>query len=120
MNVNKKKDFIYLNNVSFSYPDEKKDILKKINFEIKEGIKLGITGETGAGKSTLFHLMLGLLKPDTGDIYFNNKSIYHDLNNWRNKIGYIAQNIYLLDATIEKNISFDFLNEKVDKKRLEF
>ncbi len=118
--VNKKKDFIYLNNVSFSYPDEKKDILKKINFEIKEGIKLGITGETGAGKSTLFHLMLGLLKPDTGDIYFNNKSIYHDLNNWRNKIGYIAQNIYLLDATIEKNISFDFLNEKVDKKRLEF
>ncbi len=120
LNVNKKKDFIYLNNVSFSYPDEKKDILKKINFEIKEGIKLGITGETGAGKSTLFHLMLGLLKPDTGDIYFNNKSIYHDLNNWRNKIGYIAQNIYLLDATIEKNISFDFLNEKVDKKRLEF
>ena len=43
----------------------KKNILKKINFEIKEGIKLGITGETGAGKSTLFHLMLGLLKPDT-------------------------------------------------------
>ena len=64
--------------------------------------------------------MLGLLKPDTGNIYFNNKSIYQDLDNWRKKIGYIAQNIYLLDATIEKNISFDFLNEKVDKKRLEF
>jgi len=120
LNINKKNNFISLDNVSFSYPDEKKNILKKINFEIKEGIQLGITGETGAGKSTLFHLMLGLLKPDTGNIYFNNKSIYYDLDNWRNKIGYIAQNIYLLDATIEKNISFDFLNKKVDKKRLEF
>jgi ATP-binding cassette, subfamily B, bacterial PglK len=120
LSINKKDNFIFLDNVSFSYPGEKKNILKKINFEIKKGIKLGITGETGAGKSTLFHLMLGLLKPDTGNIYFNNKSIYQDLGNWRNKIGYIAQNIYLLDATIEKNISFDFLNEKVDKKRLEF
>ena len=120
LNINKKNNFISLDNVSFSYPDEEKNIIKKINFEIKEGIKLGITGETGAGKSTLFHLMLGLLKPDTGNIYFNNKSIYQDLDNWRNKIGYIAQNIYLLDTTIEKNISFDFLNEKVDKKRLEF
>jgi ATP-binding cassette, subfamily B, bacterial PglK len=120
VNINTKNNSIALDNVSFSYPDEEKNILKKINFEIKEGIKLGITGETGAGKSTLFHLMLGLLKPDTGNIYFNNKSIYEDLDNWRNKIGYIAQNIYLLDATIEKNISFDFLNEKVDKKRLEF
>ena len=120
LNINKKNNFISLDNVSFSYPDEEKNIIKKINFEIKEGIKLGITGETGAGKSTLFHLMLGLLKPDTGNIYFNSKSIYQDLDNWRSKIGYIAQNIYLLDATIEKNISFDFLNEKVDKKRLEF
>ena len=120
ININTKNNFIALDNVSFSYPDKQKNILEKINFEIKEGIKLGITGETGAGKSTLFHLMLGLLKPDTGNIYFNNKSIYQDLDNWRNKIGYIAQNIYLLDASIEKNISFDFLNEKVNKKRLEF
>ena len=102
LNINRKNDFISLDNVSFSYPNEKKNILKKINFEIKEGIKLGITGETGAGKSTLFHLMLGLLKPDTGNIYFNSKSIYQDLDNWRSKIGYIAQNIYLLDTTIEK------------------
>ena len=120
LNIDKKNNFISLDNVSFSYPEEKKNILKEINFEIKEGIKLGITGKTGAGKSTLFHLMLGLLKPDAGNIYFNNKSIYQDLDIWRKKIGYIAQNIYLLDATIEKNISFDFLNEKVDKKRLEF
>ncbi len=129
-NINEKKinnifssssrNFISLNEVSFCYPEERENILKKINFEIKEGKKIGITGKTGAGKSTLFHLMLGLLKPNRGNIYFKNKSIFHDLDGWRKKIGFIGQNIYLLDASIEKNISFDFLNEKVDKRRLEF
>lgn len=113
-------DFISLENVFFSYPDNDRDILKGISFYIKEGIKLGITGETGAGKSTLFHLMLGLLEPKTGDIYFKNKSIYQNIKNWRNEIGYVAQNIYLLDDTIQKNIAYNFLNEKIDKKRLNF
>ncbi len=120
INTRSTNNFISLSEVSFCYPDEKENILKKINFEIKEGKKIGITGETGAGKSTLFHLMLGLLKPNQGNIYFKNKSIFQDLDSWRKKIGFIGQNIYLLDASIEKNISFDFLNEKVDKKRLEF
>lgn len=113
-------DFISLENIFFSYPDNDRDILKGINFYIKEGIKLGITGETGAGKSTLFHLMLGLLEPKTGDIYFKNKSIYQNIKDWRNEIGYVAQSIYLLDDTIQKNIAYNFLNEKIDKKRLNF
>ena len=113
-------DFISLENIFFSYPDNDRDILKGISFYIKEGIKLGITGETGAGKSTLFHLMLGLLEPKTGDIYFKNKSIYQNIKDWRNEIGYVAQSIYLLDDTIQKNIAYNFLNEKIDKKRLNF
>ena len=46
--------------------------------------------------------MLGLLQPKSGGVYYKNKNIYEDLENWRNQIGYIAQNIYLLDNTIEK------------------
>ena len=64
--------------------------------------------------------MLGLLKPSKGNIFHLDKNIHADLENWRNQIGYIAQNIYLLDNTIEKNISFDFLNEKIDKERMDF
>ncbi len=113
-------NLISLENISFSYSDKEKAILKNINLDIEKGTIVGLTGETGAGKSTLFHIMLGLLKPSKGNIFHLDKNIHADLENWRNQIGYIAQNIYLLDNTIEKNISFDFLNEKIDKERMDF
>ena len=113
-------NLISLENISFSYSDKENAILKNINLDIEKGTMVGLTGETGAGKSTLFHIMLGLLKPSKGNIFHLDKNIHADLENWRNQIGYIAQNIYLLDNTIEKNISFDFLNEKIDKERMDF
>ena len=73
---------------------------------IKEGSIVGITGETGAGKSTLFHLMLGLLTPHQGNIFYKGKDIFSDLQSWRKEIGYISQNIYLLDDSIKKNITY--------------
>ena len=114
------KNLIEIKNISFSYSDNKKKILKNINLSIDEGKIIGITGETGAGKSTLFHIMLGLLTPDAGNILHKGKNIHSNIENWRNQIGYIAQNIYLLDNTIEKNISFDFLDEKIDKEKMNF
>ncbi len=114
------KNFILLNDISFSYKNNQKGILKNINLSIEKGKIVGITGETGSGKSTLFHIMLGLLPPKNGMVFYKNKNIHADIVNWRNKIGYIAQNIYLLDSTIEKNITFDFLEEKIDKERIDF
>lgn len=111
---------IELKDISFSYSDNKKKILKNINLSIDKGKIIGITGETGAGKSTLFHIMLGLLTPDAGNILHKGKNIRSNIENWRNQIGYIAQNIYLLDSTIEKNISFDFFDEKIDKEKMNF
>ncbi len=119
-NKKAKNNIISLENISFSYNDSKKEILKNINLSIEKGTIVGITGETGSGKSTLFHIMLGLLKPKTGNVFNLEQNIHDDLANWRNQIGYIAQNIYLLDNTIEQNISFDFLNQKIDKKRMDF
>ena len=87
---------------------------------IEKGTIVGITGETGAGKSTLFHIMLGLLTPKSGNIFYKDKNIHKNMEIWRNQIGYIAQNIYLLDNTIEKNISFNFLDEKIDEERMDF
>ena len=110
------KNFLSLNNISFSYGDEKNKILKNINLSVEKGTIVGITGETGSGKSTLFHIMLGLLTPSSGNVIFENENI----QNWRKQIGYIAQNIYLLDNTVEKNISFDFLGKKIDQKRMDF
>ena len=119
-NLNENKNLILLKDISFSYGDNQKDILKNINLNIEKGTIVGITGETGSGKSTLFHIMLGLLSPKTGKIFFKNENIHTNMENWRNQIGYIAQNIYLLDNTIEKNISFNFLDEKIDKEKMDF
>lgn len=113
------KNFLSLDNVCFSYPDSPKLILKNISATISEGSKIGITGKTGSGKSTLFHLMLGLFRPISGNIFYKDISIYGNLKLWRNQIGYVSQNIYLLDSSIKKNITFDFLNEEVDEKKLE-
>jgi ATP-binding cassette, subfamily B, bacterial PglK len=119
-NLNENKNLILLKDISFSYGDNQKDILKNINLNIEKGTIVGITGETGSGKSTLFHIMLGLLSPKTGKIFYKNENIHTNMENWRNQIGYIAQNIYLLDNTIEKNISFNFLDEKIDKEKMDF
>tara|TARA_B100001778_G_C18195673_1_gene453272 strand:- start:102 stop:611 length:510 start_codon:yes stop_codon:yes gene_type:complete len=62
--------------------------------------------------------MLGLLTPQKGNIFYKGSNIFSDLNNWRNKIGYISQNIYLLDASIKKNIAFNFLDEPIDEQKL--
>ena len=91
----------------------------KINFTIEEGSKVAIIGKTGSGKSTLFNLMLGLLEPKHGNIFFKNKSIYEDLNSWRRQICYISQNIYLLDSSIKNNITFNLFEEEADKDKLE-
>lgn len=114
------ESLISLKDINFSYDNKNNLTLKDVNFNIQKGNIIGVTGETGAGKSTLFHIMLGLLKPNSGTIYFKNKDINSNIKNWRTQIGYIAQNIYLLDDTIEKNISFNFLNEKIDIKKLDF
>ena len=119
-NSDTEKNLISLKNIGFTYEGKKNFTLKNINFNIQKGNIIGVTGETGAGKSTLFHIMLGLLKPNSGTVYFNNKDINSNIENWRDQIGYIAQNIYLLDDTIEKNISFDFLNQKIDNKKMDF
>ena len=58
-----------------------------------------------------FYLLLGLLIPEKGNIFFQGKSIFNNLENWRKKIGYISQNVFLFDSTIKDNISFN-LSEK--------
>lgn len=112
------KNFIFLNNITFSYPDSELLPIKNITMNIEKGSIVGITGQTGAGKSTLFHLMLGLLTPQQGNIFYKGKDIFTDISSWRKEIGYISQNIYLLDGSIKKNITFNFFNENIDVSKL--
>ena len=93
--------------------------MNDINFQIKKNEFIGIIGETGSGKSTLIDLLTGLIKPVSGSIEVDGNSISKNPNSWIEKIGYVPQNVYLTDDTIEKNISFgydkDMSNEEMEK-----
>jgi ABC-type bacteriocin/lantibiotic exporter with double-glycine peptidase domain len=117
-NIVSPKNCLVLDKITFSYPGNKFKIINNISMSILKGSIVGITGKTGAGKSTLFHLMLGLLKPQQGNIFFNGKNIFSDLDAWRDEIGYISQNIYLLDESIKKNITFNFIDNNCDIMKL--
>ena len=94
---------IKLNNVSFDYEKEK-NILNKVNLEINSGKLIGIYGESGSGKSTFLNLICGLLDPSKGEITYNSKNINNDKESYYDLVGYVSQNIFLIDDTIKNNI----------------
>tara|TARA_X000000950_G_scaffold261651_1_gene332095 strand:+ start:707 stop:2452 length:1746 start_codon:yes stop_codon:yes gene_type:complete len=101
------KNFISIEDLSYKYPDTEKLHINNFNFEINKGEMIGVTGETGSGKTTLIHLLLGLITPIKGNIFYNGKSVFKNLNTWRKDVGYISQDIFLLDSTIRENITFN-------------
>ena len=110
---------IQFKNISFSY-DATKQILSDFNFKINSGEFIGIIGASGSGKSTLVDLLLGLLKPNTGDIFSDNISIHDNLKSWQLLIGYVPQTIYLTDDTLKNNIGFGIPESEIDNTRVDF
>ncbi|EGQ2314867.1 ABC transporter ATP-binding protein [Campylobacter coli] len=105
-----------LENLSFGYKD-KKNLFTCLNLSIKKGEKIAFIGESGCGKSTLVDLIIGLLKPKEGQILIDEQELNaNNTKNYRQKIGYIPQNIYLFNDSIAKNISF---GDEVDEEKLQ-
>lgn len=101
------KEKIELKNISYTYPDRKKNVLNTISTKIIAGSKVGIVGATGSGKSTLLNIITGLLKMSNGDIFIDNMLL--DQKNkisWSKNIGYVPQHIFLTDETLRENIAF--------------
>ena len=96
---------IEFKNTSFSY--DKKEVFKNLNFIIPKNSIIGIYGESGSGKSTLVNLLCGLLNLREGKILIDEKNINDVKNSWQSKIGYIPQDIYILDDSIRNNIIFN-------------
>ena len=111
-------DCILMKDISFDYEEGRRTTLKNINIQIKKGKSVGIIGKSGSGKSTLVDIMLGLLEPQKGGVYLDNKNIKNELSLWQKQIGYIPQDIYLLDDTIKKNITFGLKDDEIDEKLL--
>ena len=103
--------------VDFKYPNLDKPSLKNLNLEIKK--ITGIKGTTGSGKSTLIALLMGLLKPNKGEIKFDKYDIYQINKSLAKNLGYMCpQTINLLDDTIKNNICFGVNEKEIDLDRL--
>ena len=108
---------IEFNNISFSYPNNSRKILKNIDIQINKGDLIGIIGESGQGKTTLINVLTGLLKPSHGEIIVDKTNIYENIRGWRSCIGYIPQNPFMLDDTIYNNVTFEPFKEYVENER---
>lgn len=104
---------IKLDNVSFWY-DVNKTVIEDFNYTFKKNYIYGICGNSGTGKSTLTKLIMGLLKPSKGKIYFNGSVLDSSNNNFQNLIGYIPQNIFLVNDTIKSNIAMGETQQEIN------
>lgn len=109
---------IELDHISFHYPDSEKNIFEDAHMIVPKGKSVGIIGTSGAGKSTIVDILLGLLHAQTGRITCDGVDIFKNYESWLAQIGYIPQSIYLIDESIRDNIAFGIDADKIDEKRI--
>jgi ABC-type bacteriocin/lantibiotic exporter with double-glycine peptidase domain len=98
---------IELKDITFTYPGAEYPALKGLRLKIPCGSSVAFVGETGAGKTTLADIIIGLLRPEKGSIVVDGVTLTDDnLARWRANLGYVPQHIYLLDDTVARNIAF--------------
>ncbi len=111
-------DRITVENISYQYPNSEKKIFDRAEMNIPIGKSVGIVGKSGAGKTTLVDIMLGLLDAQSGKILCDGVDVLTNYGGWLRNIGYIPQSINLIDDTIRANVAFGIPREKVDDKRV--
>lgn len=114
----KLEDKIELNHISFHYPDSEKKIFKDAHMVVPKGKSVGIIGASGAGKSTIVDVLLGLLHAQEGKITCDGIDIFKNYESWLAQIGYIPQSIYLIDESIRDNIAFGIDADKISDERI--
>lgn len=113
------REKIELQNISYTYDDADKEVLSNIELTIHKGETIALIGSSGAGKTTLADVFLGLLIPQKGYILVDGKNIYDHMDSWHHMLGYIPQSIYLSDDTIRNNVAFGIREEEIDNAAVE-
>ena len=109
---------IELKDIVYAYPNTDKLIFDHADLTIPIGASVGIVGTSGAGKSTIVDILLGLLEVKGGSIRADGADVKDRYRNWLKNIGYIPQMIFMLDDTIRRNVAFGVHDEKIDENRV--
>ncbi|MCT7968546.1 ABC transporter ATP-binding protein/permease [Laspinema sp. D1] len=110
---------IKLHNVFYRYPGASDCALNGVSLTIPKGTSVGFVGSSGAGKTTIVDVILGLLPPTQGQVLVDGRDIYDDLSAWQRLIGYIPQSIYLCDDTLRNNIAFGIPEDEINEGWIE-
>ncbi|MCR5502505.1 MAG: ABC transporter ATP-binding protein/permease [Lachnospiraceae bacterium] len=112
------KDKIELKNISFRYSENLDHVLKNVDLTIRKGESVAFIGTSGAGKTTLVDVLLGLLVPEEGAVFMDGEKITEIPEKWADTIGYVPQNVSLFDASIKVNVAFGEREEDIDLDRV--
>lgn len=123
INEQKKYNFdldksIILKNIRFRYPRVDEDVLKNVSIEIEPNKSVAFIGASGAGKTTLADIILGILIPQSGRIEVGGENVFEHIQSWHENIGYIPQMIFLMDDSIRNNVAFGMLKEDIDDEKV--
>lgn len=120
LDFDKKRIFhnsIELKNLYFRYPNQEHYSIKDVSLTIPIGKSVALIGESGAGKTTIVDIVLGLLEPEEGEVLVDGKKL-KDIEYWKQKIGYIPQSIFLTDDSIRNNVAFGFADHEIDDDKV--
>lgn len=107
-----------LEGISFSYPGSQTLVLDNLTLTIRRGESIALIGRSGAGKTTLADVVLGLLEPTKGRVLIDGLDVRQNLSSWQRRIGYVPQDIYLLDDTLRSNIALGLRGNEIDEAKL--
>ncbi|HBB59067.1 MAG TPA: ABC transporter ATP-binding protein, partial [Lachnospiraceae bacterium] len=98
---------IHIRDLSFYYPERPENrVLDGVSLDIPKNSSVAFIGPTGAGKTTLADVILGVIEPVSGRVLCDDRDIRDDLTAWHETVGYISQDIYLIDGTVRENVAF--------------
>jgi ABC-type multidrug transport system fused ATPase/permease subunit len=116
--INGTPRMLRLENVEYHYPGSNLPAVTGINLEIPMGTTLALVGSSGAGKTTLVDILLGLLVPTSGRISIDGQSLENVLAAWRSRVGYVPQDVAVFDGTVAQNVALSWEDDKIDPERV--
>jgi ATP-binding cassette, subfamily B, bacterial PglK len=109
---------VRVDRVWFRYPTRAESALRGVSFTVGAGESFGIVGKTGSGKSTLLDIVLGILEPDAGAVSIDGEPLAEGRGAWQRSIGYVPQDVYLVDDTLRANVALGWYGNEVDEDRV--